>query len=142
MANLTLTTEIRFNAPAEKGWQGLTDPAMIKKYFFGTDLKTEWKPGSRIVWSGEWEGKTYEDHGTILEYTEGKHAKYTYWSQMSGTEDKPENYQTLTYDVDEKDGVTTLTLTQDNITNEQAKEHSEQNWQSVFDGLKKLIEIS
>lgn len=140
MANLTLTTEIKFKAPAEKVWQGLTDPAMIKKYFFGTDLKTDWKPGSPIVWSGEWEGKTYEDHGNILEYTDGKHAKYTYWSQMSGTEDKPENYQTLTYDLNEKDGVTTLTLTQDNITSEQAKEHSEQNWQSVFDGLKKLIE--
>lgn len=140
MGNITLKTEIKFNAPAQKVWQGLTDPEMIKKYFFGTNLKTDWKAGSPIVWSGEWQGKTYEDHGTILEVTPGKHAKYTYWSQMSGTEDKPENYQTLTYDLHEKDGVTTLTLTQENITNEQAKEHSEQNWHSVFDGLKKLIE--
>ncbi|MGN6179222.1 MAG: SRPBCC family protein [Mucilaginibacter sp.] len=140
MENLTLKTEIKFNAPAAKVWHGLTDPGMIKKYFFGTDLKTDWQPGSPIVWSGEWQGKTYEDHGKILEVTPGKHAKYTYWSQMSGTEDKPENYQMLTYDLDEKDGVTTLTLTQENIASEQAKEHSEQNWHSVFDGLRKLIE--
>lgn len=140
MGNLTLKTEIKFKAPAAKVWQGLTDPAMIKKYFFGTNLKTDWKAGSPIIWSGEWQGKTYEDRGTVLEVTPGKHAKYTYWSQMSGTEDKPENYQTLTYDLDEKNGETTLTLTQENITSEQAKEHSEQNWHSVFDGLKKLIE--
>jgi hypothetical protein len=59
---------------------------------------------------------------------------------MSGTEDKPENYQNVTYDLSEKAGVTTLLVTQDNVKDEAAKEHSEQNWQGIFGGLKKLIE--
>jgi uncharacterized protein YndB with AHSA1/START domain len=142
MEPITLTTEVKFKAPIDKVWQGLTDPTMIKQYFFGTDLKSDWQLGSPVVWSGEWEGKTYEDHGTVLEITPGKHVKYSYWSSMSGTEDIPENYQNVTYDLNEEDNITTLTITQDNVKSEQAKEHSEANWQFIFDGLKKLIEIS
>jgi uncharacterized protein YndB with AHSA1/START domain len=140
MEPITLTTEVKFNAPAEKVWIGLTDPEIVKQYFFGTNVKTDWQLGSPIIWSGEWEGKSYEDHGTILEIEPGKHVKYSYWSSMSGTEDRPENYQNVTYDLDENHGVTTLTITQDNVKSEQAKEHSEQNWQWIFGELKKLIE--
>jgi uncharacterized protein YndB with AHSA1/START domain len=140
MGKLTLKTTITFNAPQAEVWRGLTDPAIVKQYFFGTDVKSDWKKGSPIIWSGEWEGHKYEDHGEILDITPGKHVKYSYWSSMSGTEDKPENYQNVTYDLSEKAGVTTLLVTQDNVKDEAAKEHSEQNWQGIFGGLKKLIE--
>jgi hypothetical protein len=59
---------------------------------------------------------------------------------MAGTEDKPENYANITYSLDEENGETTLTIIQDNIKNQEAKEHSEQNWQGMFEGLKKMIE--
>ncbi len=140
MEKLKLTTEIKFKAPAAKVWQGLTDPAMVKEYFFGTNLESTWRVGEPIKFSGEWDGHKYEDKGTILEIEPGKFLKYDYWSSMGGTEDKPENYATITYSLDEKDGVTTLTITQDNIKDEASKEHSEGNWQGMFDGLKKMIE--
>ncbi len=59
---------------------------------------------------------------------------------MAGTEDKPENYANVSYELTEKKGTTILEIIQDNIKDGTAKEHSEQNWQSVFDGLKKIIE--
>lgn len=139
METLTLNTKIIFDAPISKVWQGLTDPALVKQYFFGTDLKADWKVGGRITFSGEWDGKTYVDGGTILEITPPKLLKYTYWSSMSGTDDKPENYNNITYELTEDKGVTTLIITQDGVKNREAMEHSEQNWQSVFDGLKKLL---
>src|ERR1700688_3958008 len=139
METLTLNTKITFDEPVSKVWKGLTDPAMVKQYFFGTDLKSDWKVGSRITFSGEWDGKTYVDGGTILEINPPKLLKYTYWSSMSGTEDKPENYNNITYELIEDKGVTTLVLTQDGVKNREAMEHSEQNWQSVFEGLKKLL---
>ena len=140
MTKLTLNTEIKFKAPAAKVWQGLTDPAMVKEYFFGTNLESNWKVGEPITFSGEWEGNKYQDKGTILEIDHGKFLKYSYWSSMGGTEDKPENYANITYKLTEKDGGTTLAITQDNVKDEAAKEHSEQNWQGVFEGLKKMIE--
>ncbi|SEP44020.1 SRPBCC domain-containing protein [Mucilaginibacter sp. OK283] len=140
MEKLTLKTEIKFKAPAAKVWRGLTDPAMVKEYFFGTNLESTWKVGEPIKFSGEWEGHKYEDKGTILEIEPGKFVTYSYWSSMAGTEDKPENYANITYSLDEENGETTLTIIQDNIKNQEAKEHSEQNWQGMFEGLKKMIE--
>jgi uncharacterized protein YndB with AHSA1/START domain len=140
MDTLTLKTTVTFNAPIAEVWKGLTDPAIVKQYFFGTDLKSDFKTGSRITFSGEWEGHKYEDGGVILDIDAPKLLKYTYWSSMMGLEDKPENYYNITYELNESKGVTTLTITQDGVKNQEAKDHSEQNWQSVFDGLKKIIE--
>jgi len=137
---MTSTTTVTFKAPIEKVWQGLTDATMVKQYFFGTTLKSDFKVGSRITFSGEWNGQKYEDGGEILEIDAPRVLKYTYWSSMSGTEDKPENYNDITYRLVEEDGITTLVVTQEGVKNQEAAEHSESNWMSVFDGLKKMIE--
>jgi uncharacterized protein YndB with AHSA1/START domain len=139
MKTLTSKTTVTFEAPIEKVWNGLTDPAIVKAYFFGTNLKSDWKVGSPITFSGEWEGKTYVDGGTILEIDPPKLLKYSYWSSMSGTEDKPENYNDITYELDEKDGITTLVITQDGVKNEEAANHSEQNWKTVFGALADIL---
>ena len=140
MSKQTLTTKIDFNAPAAEVWKGITDPELVRQYFFGTILKSDWKVGSPITFSGEWDGKSYEDKGTILEITPGEYVKYNYWSSMAGTEDQPENYANISYKVTEKDGVTSLEITQDGIKDDATKAHSEQNWQMVFGGLKKILE--
>jgi uncharacterized protein YndB with AHSA1/START domain len=139
MSTLTLKTTITFNEPIAKVWKGLTDPAIVKQYFFGTNLKSDFKVGSRITFSGEWEGHRYEDGGAILEIDAPRLLKYSYWSSMAGTENKPENYNNVTYELNEKDNVTTLIITQDGVKDEKAKEHSEQNWQSVFGAMKDLL---
>jgi uncharacterized protein YndB with AHSA1/START domain len=136
----SLSTSITVKAPAAEVWQALTDPAIVKQYFFGTNVKSDWKVGSPIIWEGEWEGKTYKDTGTILDIDPGKFVKYNYWSSMSGTENKPENYADVTYSLSEKNGQTVLTVTQDNIKSKESKEHSEQNWQAVFGKMKEMIE--
>jgi uncharacterized protein YndB with AHSA1/START domain len=136
----TLKTSITFDAPMAEVWKGLTDPAMVKQYFYGTNLKSDLKVGNPITFSGEWDGKKYEDGGIILDADPPRLLKYTYWSSMSGTEDKPENYANITYELSEANAVTTLTIIQDGVKSQEAADHSEQNWQSVFNGLKKLIE--
>jgi uncharacterized protein YndB with AHSA1/START domain len=142
MANLSLNTSIEINAPAAKVWEALTNPAIVKQYFFGTNVKTDWKKGSPIIWEGEWDGKTYRDKGEILDIDPGRFVRYNYWSTMSGTEDIPENYADITYTLTEKDGVTKLDVTQGNIKSEESKNHSEQNWQSVFGKMKEMVEKS
>lgn len=139
---MNLTTSIVFNVPASAVWEGLTDPKIVEQYFFGTQQKSDYKIGSPITFSGEWEGTKYEDKGTILDITPGTYLKYNYWSSMGGLEDKPENYANVTYKLIEKEGTTILEITQDNIKDEAAKEHSEKNWQMLMGELKKLLESS
>jgi uncharacterized protein YndB with AHSA1/START domain len=140
MENLTLKTTVTFKAPIAEVWNGLTDPAIVKQYFFGTNLASDWKVGSPITFSGEWEGHKYEDGGIILDIDAPRFLKYTYWSSMSGTENKPENYKNIISELSEEDGITTLIITEEGVKSREAAEHSEQNWQTVFEGLKKIIE--
>jgi uncharacterized protein YndB with AHSA1/START domain len=137
---LTIEKSILIGAPPAKVWQALTDPAMVKQYLFGTDMSADWRVGGRITYRGEWEGKQYEDGGEILELVPEKILKSTYWSSMSGTEDKPENYVTVTYKLEERDSGTLLTIIQDNNKTAEGAEHSGSNWQWVLGKMKEVIE--
>jgi uncharacterized protein YndB with AHSA1/START domain len=140
MEKLELKISFLFRASAATVWHALTDKETIRQYFFGTEATSDWKAGSKLTFTGVWEGKTYEDKGTILESQPGKKLKYSYWSSFSGTEDKPENYANITYQLEEKGDTTYLTIIQDGIANEEAREHSRQNWTMVMDGMKKIVE--
>ena len=68
--------------------------------------------------------------------------QYDYWSSFSGKEDVPENYQIITYEVAAKGSETLLSIRQTNMDTVEQKEHSEQNWKGVMEGLKKMLEES
>lgn len=137
---LTAKATTTINAPASKVWQALVNPEIIKQYLFDTDVISDWKVGSPITYKGEWEGKSFEDKGKILEIEPEKILKSTHWSPMSGVLDKPENYHTVTYSLADKGEATQVTITQDNNANAEEVKHSEQNWTTVLDGMKKLLE--
>ena len=125
---------------ASKVWQALVNPELIKQYLFNTDVISDWKVGSPIIYRGEWEGKPFEDKGEILEIEPEKVLKSTHWSPLSGVPDTPENYHTVTYTLSEKGDSTDVTITQDNNASEDEKAHSEKNWQTVLKGMKDLLE--
>ena len=131
---------VHIHAPLQAVWDALTKPEIIKKYFFGTKTITDWVPGHMIVFEGEWEGKTYHDKGTVLEFYKYEKLRYDYWSSMSGIEDMPENYAIITYELFAEADITTLVVTQENIPDEARKEHSIENWKMVLQDLKKLLE--
>ena len=136
----TLRKTINLNAPAAKVWDALTKPELVKQYFFGTEVSSDWKKGSPIFYRGVWEGKPYEDKGNILDIEKGKFIRYNYWSSFSDTEDIPANYANISYELSENNGSTVLTILQDGHKNQEAMDHSDQNWGMVLDGLKKLVE--
>ena len=137
---LTATKSININVPVSKVWKALTTPALIKEYLFGTDTITDWQKGSTITYAGEWEGKSYEDKGVIVDIIPEKLLHTTYFSGMSGKEDKPENYANVIYKVSPDDGHSTLTISQDNIENDEQLKHMEENWSKVLESIKKLLE--
>lgn len=131
---------VRIHAPASKVWGALTQPELIKRYFFGTEVQTDWKPGSPVSFKGSFQGKSYQDKGKVLECVPDQRLVHTYWSSMAGEPDRPENYKTVAYELKPEGEGTLLTLTQDHNASEDARAHSEQNWQQVLQGLKKVVE--
>ncbi len=137
---LIVKKSIEINADKSKVWDALVNPEKIKLYLFGTETISDWKVGSAIIFQGVWEGVTYKDKGTIIEFIPEQKLKYDYWSSFSKLEDVPENYQQITFDLMNQDGKTILSLTQENVPNQAAKEHSEANWEVVLNQLKQIVE--
>ena len=140
MTGRVATAEADIDAPRSKVWRALMDPDQIQKYMFGSRVETDWEPGSRITWTGEYEGKKYEDKGEILEVVPDRRLKVTHFGPLSGEEDAPENYHTLVYELTEDDGKTHLSLSQDNNPTEEAAEHSRANWEKMLFALKEVVE--
>jgi uncharacterized protein YndB with AHSA1/START domain len=133
-------TTITINAPTSKVWEALTNPELIKQYLFGTQVTTDWKAGSPITYKGEWEGKSYEDKGIVLQVDPGRLLISTFWSSLSGLPDIPESYKTVRYELSTEGSGTKLIIIQDNNNSQEEASHSEQNWKMVLDSIKKLLE--
>jgi uncharacterized protein YndB with AHSA1/START domain len=138
--NLVAEVSTNVDAPVNVVWNALLDPAMIKRYMFGTTVASSYEVGDPITWKGEWKGKSYEDKGTILRIEPRHLLAYSHFSPLSGERDIPENYHTVTIELTEEDGSTRLSLKQDNNSDEQSRQHSEENWRAVLAGLKKEVE--
>lgn len=142
MAGHIATAETDIEAPPSRVWAALTDPDMIERYMFGARVVTDWTPGGPIVWRGEYEGRPYEDKGEILEVVPERRLKVTHFSPMSGAEDVPENYHTITYELEGSNGTTHVSLSQDNNASAEVAEHSQANWERMLSGLKATVEAS
>ncbi|ULA61512.1 MAG: ATPase [Nitrospira sp.] len=138
--NLIARSTIDIDAPTEKVWHALVSPDAIKQYMFGTTVVSAWREGTPIVWKGEWQGKSYEDKGTILQLQPQRTLQYTHFSSLSGLPDVPDNHHTVTIELSPSEGLTRISLTQDNNRNEEARAHSEKNWGMMLVRLKQFLE--
>jgi uncharacterized protein YndB with AHSA1/START domain len=138
--DLIATACVTVDAPVTKVWEALVNPDAIKQYMFGTNVATDWQEGSPITWKGEWQGKSYEDKGVLLKVEPERTLQYSHFSPLAGLPDKPENYHTVTIELSDNGGQTEVSLSQDNNPTEEAREHSEKNWEMMLAGLKEFLE--
>ena len=140
MIDLGTTASVTIRAPIEEVWKALTTPELIERWFFGVDTETDWQVGSPLVHRGEWQGKPYEDTGTILRFEPPSLLVHSHRSPASGVPDRPEHYQEVTWSLSERDGETTLTVAETNLPSQEAKAISEQAWKAALSNLKGLLE--
>ena len=127
-------------APSHRVWEALTDPKLIKQYFFGADVLTDWQEGSPILYQGIYQGKAYQDKGRVLKVEPEKLLITTHWSPLSGTPDSPENYHQVRYDIVSEKGGSQVTISQDNNATEEEQDQNAKSWKMVLEGLEKLLE--
>src|SRR5688572_1224070 len=134
--------EVTIKSPVTKVWGALINPETIKQYMFGAEVVSDWQEGSPISWKGEYQGKKYEDKGVILKLQPERMLQYSHFSPLSGQPDLPENYHTVTIELSPAGKGTRVTLSQDNNSSEQARAHSQKNWDGMLAGLRNLVEGS
>jgi uncharacterized protein YndB with AHSA1/START domain len=141
-SDLIAHASVVIKASANEVWRGLTDPEAIKKYMFGATVASGWKEGDSILWKGEWKGKSFEDKGRVLRSEPNHLLQYTHYSPLSGADDVPSNYHTVTIALTSEDEGVWVALTQDKNETDQARQHSEKNWRMMLEGLKKYVEAA
>ena len=137
----TASTSVMIAAPIDVVWDALVNPETIRQYLHGTQTITDWGVGSPILWRGEWQGTSYEDKGVVLEMEPPGRLRYTHYSPMYGSEDRPENYHEITCDLSERDGQTKLTLAQgNNASQKEADDSVAHFWAPALQIIKKVAE--
>lgn len=133
MSDYVVKKTIHLNAPASAVWEALTDPEQTKNYFFHCRVFSDWKVGSSITFKGKifWIFPI-EMHGKIEKITPGKLLQYTLSSKDGSS-------STVTDELTEKDGKTTMHITDDVGQGEGAAKRyhrSVKGWDKILKGLK------
>lgn len=106
-----LTTTI--NASADNVWDAITNPDKIEQYMFGSRCESDWKPGSKANFFITQDEKQINIvKGEVIRNVPGNLLEHTLFPAGSGLEDTLENYIVITYEIQEHDGETDLTITQ------------------------------
>lgn len=140
MADHVARAEVDIDAGPDAVWSALTDPEKIAAWMMGSRVTTDWAVGSPITWQGEMNGQAYEDKGEVLAVDEPTRLSMTHYSPLMGEADEPENYHTLTYDLEPSDAGTTVSLSQDGNDSADQAEQFSTNWQAMLDSLKTTVE--
>ncbi|MBL0736347.1 SRPBCC domain-containing protein [Flavobacterium sp. GN10] len=136
----TNVSTIFLNAPAEKIWNTLTKPELVKQWQYGSDLITDWKIGNEIRFRNEWEGQVFEQWGTVLEVVPNQKIKYSLFFPRPGLEDKPENYFIMSYVLTEENQKTKLEIIQEDKRPGAVQEKPQGEENPILQALKAVIE--
>lgn len=125
-------------ASAERVWEALTDPAFIKKYWFGMTAESDFRTGS--PWRLLFEDGRVADTGEILEADPPRRLVIK-WRNEFKPELKAEGYSRCVMDLEALDGSVKLTITHGmERDGTQFVRAVSGGWPQVLSNLKSLLE--
>ncbi len=137
---LFLKKIITIDAPPAEVWDAITNPELTKQYMYHSEVISDWKKGSSIIWQDA-DTKKVHVKGIILEIDPGRLLRTKDLSIDSGLPDVESNYSYVTYELDEENSRTNLKVTEDNFNGDEKRYKDSDNfWNVVLKGLKDLLE--
>ena len=142
MTNPLIEVDTMIEADAAAVWETLTQKKSAM--FMGANVETDWREGSPIRFSGEFNGKPFRDHGEIRAAEPQRHLAFTHFSGISGKPDVPENYNLVDIRLEPQGERTKATLSQtpqgDERPDEETAAQFRKNWAAMLGALKKAAE--
>lgn len=133
------TSSISTKASPQQVFDALTRPDLVKLWQYGKVLTTNWTVGGAIRFSAEYEGKSLEQWGTVLDLRTNELVKYNLFTPRPDLEDTLENRCTTTYVLTNDHGITHIEIIQeDNRPNIFAPE----TLKGILAGLREVAEAN
>ncbi len=148
MEKKVVESSISIYASIDLVWDVLTNPEQTKKYMFGCETVSDWKPGSALLWRATYEGTDMVFvKGIIIAIQPPTLLTYTVIDPNADMPDIPDNYLNVTYQLSEQDGTTTLTVSQDGFEKAANGEkryldtyNNGEGWNPILVQIKKIAE--
>jgi uncharacterized protein YndB with AHSA1/START domain len=121
----------------EKMWEALTSSEFSKRYWFGTELKSDWKVGSSLalVMNG-----TTTDTGEILEADRPRRLSYTF-KHVLDDELRNEPPSKVVFNLEPHGKFVKLTLTHEGFAEgSKMLDGISRGWPAILSSLKSLLE--
>ena len=134
---------VTIGASRAKVWDALVDPETIKQYMPVADVVSEWRAGSPILWTSEFQGKPFVVTGTVLRLESGRLLEYDHSRPIfrpAGAGRAPVTYQRVTIELSDEGTHTRVSVTERDNTTERELAHSEGGWRLALGNLKALLE--
>jgi uncharacterized protein YndB with AHSA1/START domain len=120
----------------EKLWEALTHSEFSRRYWWDTQVKSDWKVGSPFAL--EWRGKV-TDTGVIIESDRPRRLSYT-WSNAS-EEFRNERPSRVTFVLEPYGPLVKLTLTHDDFEDgSRMLQGVSKGWPAIMSSLKSMLE--
>jgi uncharacterized protein YndB with AHSA1/START domain len=121
----------------EKLWQALTSSEFSRRYWFGTELRTDWKVGSpfALVMNG-----TITDTGEVLEFDPPRRLSYTFKHEVNDAmrNEKPSK---VVFTLEPHGKLVKLTLTHEGFAEgSKLLDGISRGWPAILSSLKSLLE--
>jgi uncharacterized protein YndB with AHSA1/START domain len=138
MNNIRHETQIEIDATPEEIWQALTDPIKTQAYYYGTEILSDWQPGSR--WTSESGDELYLE-GELIEVEPPRRIVQTFHVVIEepAASDAP---SFVTWEVAPLgDGRTRVRLIHEGM-GQATRDYVEGGWEHILHGLKDVVEAS
>jgi uncharacterized protein YndB with AHSA1/START domain len=122
---------------AEKLWEALTSSDFTRRYWFDTEVRSDWKVGSplALVMSG-----TTTDVGEILEAERPRRLAYTFRHVLDDQMSK-EPASKVVFTIEPHGSIVKLTLTHEGfVAGSKLLDGISKGWPAILSGLKSLLE--
>jgi uncharacterized protein YndB with AHSA1/START domain len=120
----------------EKLWEALTDSEFSRRYWFGTEVRSDWKVGSPFALVSD--GKA-TDTGEILEADRPRRLSYTFKHELYETMREPATKVVFT--IEPYGGLVKLTVTHEGfVEGSKLLSAISTGWPAILSGLKSMLE--
>jgi DNA-binding transcriptional ArsR family regulator/uncharacterized protein YndB with AHSA1/START domain len=129
--------EVYIRTTPKRLWRAITDPADTRLYYYHSDVQSDWKPGSKLLYLSD--GKVDLDC-TILEIEPERKLVHSF-TAVYDPETAVEPPSRVTWEIEQMGEACRLRITHDGFDSENKTFHEvEFGWSHILSGLKTLVE--